>query len=102
MPEGVDEGDTLAESLGVELIEDDILVLGVSWGDSVSDGETDTDDVPHAVKELLYVLTAEMVATLGVGRDVALPVILFVRTVVMLCVCVKSRVRVDVHVTITE
>jgi hypothetical protein len=30
MPEGVDEGDTLAESLGVVLVEDDILVLGVS------------------------------------------------------------------------
>ena len=29
-PEGVDEGDTLAESLGVELVEVDILVLGVS------------------------------------------------------------------------
>lgn len=50
----------------------------------------------------LYVWMAEMVATLGVGTDDTVPVILFVRIVVMLCVRVKSRVRVDVHVTITE
>ena len=43
-----------------------------------------------------------MVATLGVGTEDTVPVILFVRIVVMLCVSVKSRVRVDVHVTITE
>lgn len=55
MPEGVDEGDTLAESLGVVLVEDDILVLGVSYDDSVSDGDVDTDEVPHAVKDPLYV-----------------------------------------------
>ena len=43
-----------------------------------------------------------MVATLGVGRDDTVPVILYVGMLVMLWVRVKSRVRVDVHVTITE
>ena len=55
MLERLDEDDTLAESLGVLVIEDDILVLGVSYDDCVSDGDVDTDDVPHAVKDPLYV-----------------------------------------------
>jgi hypothetical protein len=52
---GVEEADTLAESLCVVVVEAEKLALGVSSEEAVSDGETDTVTVVHSVGEPLKV-----------------------------------------------
>jgi len=52
---GVEEADTLAESLGVVVVEAEKLLLDVSSEEAVSDGETDTETVVHSVGEPLKV-----------------------------------------------